>query len=346
MVRKPFTREQVKKVIRRECGGIVPLVQHKWWGDGLEEALGSALEEMAAPFPDDVVVAFYQAPGEDLSSNDNPRYRWGYLDSYEGTIAHSIGRKKELLQDWGDLPKMLADFPNPYEPSNFDQVKAAAAKGGGRYLLGGWWYFLHERMWSIRGMEHLMLDYYDAMEELKVLGKALVDYYKAIVDQYAALGFDGIFTSDDLGHQRGPMMSPACFRELYFPLYQELIGYVHQKGMDFFLHSCGDNTLLMEMLIEAGVDVFHPVQKGCMDWEETARIYGGRISFLAGFDVQHTICQGTPQQVREEVRRMKKVFGRPEGGLLLGAGNGILPDTPLENIRAMLDEMSKTEGAD
>jgi uroporphyrinogen decarboxylase len=33
-------------------------------------------------------------------------------------------------------------------------------------------------------------------------------------------------------------------------------------------------------------------------------------------------------------------FYRPEGGLLLAAGNGILPDTPLENIRAMLEEIT------
>lgn len=86
-----------------------------------------------------------------------------------------------------------------------------------------------------------------------------------------------IFTSDDLGHQHGPMMSPEIFRELYFPLYQEIIGYTHERGMHFWLHSCGDNTLLMDDLIEAGLDVFHPVQKGCMDEQETVRRFGGRL---------------------------------------------------------------------
>lgn len=168
----------------------------------------------------------------------------------------------------------------------------------------------------------------------------LLDYYKVIVDRFALLGFDGIFSSDDLGHQRGPMMSPRIFEELYLPLYQEFIAYVHGKGMHFFLHSCGDNTQLLEYLIAAGLDVFHPVQRGCMDEMATARNFGGRISFLAGFDVQHLLPEGSPAQVRQGVRELIDTFYKPEGGLLLAAGNGIMPDTPLDNIVAMLEEMA------
>jgi uroporphyrinogen-III decarboxylase len=42
--------------------------------------------------------------------------------------------------------------------------------------------------------------------------------------------------------------------------------------------------------------------------------------------------------VREEVRFLIDAFDRPEGGMCLAAGNGILPGTPFENIEAFLDE--------
>ena len=135
------------------------------------------------------------------------------------------------------------------------------------------------------------------------------------------------------------MMSPATFEELYLPLYKEIAAYIHSKGMRFFLHSCGDNTLLLDMLIEAGLDVFHPVQKGCMDMDETAQKFKGKISFLAGVDVQQLLMVGTPEEVRKEIRHMKDTFNTPNGGLLLAMGNGIMPDAPLENIKAALDEM-------
>ncbi|HEX3048199.1 MAG TPA: uroporphyrinogen decarboxylase family protein [Bacillota bacterium] len=313
---------------------------HKWWGDGLEAKYEPELSKMAANFPDDIFTAFYQAPGEDRSPNSNPNYRWGYRNDYESFTAHSIGKQYELLPDWSDLPRFARDFPNPNEPGNFEPVTQELPKAGNRYKLGCWWRLFHERFWAIRGMENMMLDYYLHMDELKTLGQLLLDYYKVIIDRFAALGFDGIFTSDDLGHQQGPTMSPQIFRELYLPLYQEFISYVHTRGMHVFLHSCGNNTLLMEYLIEAGLDVFHPVQKGCMDEADTVRNYGRRISFLAGADVQHLLPEGTVADVRKGVRQLIDTFYKQSGGLLLAAGNGIMPDTPLENIQAMLEEMA------
>ena len=56
-------------------------------------------------------------------------------------------------------------------------------------------------------------------------------------------------------------------------------------------------------------------------------------------DVQQILIHGTPDEVRAEIARMRRIFNRPEGGLLFAMGNGILPGTPLENITAALDEM-------
>ena len=340
-MRQNMSRQQVRDVIERKSTGAgIPLVMHKWWGLGLEEKYGQALTDTAAPIPEDIFTAWYLVPGETGSTNANPHYRYGYLEDYSGAERHSVAESAVLLPDWDDLPAMLEDFPDPFEPGNFDGVKRALETAGDRYKLGGWWHVFHERFWKIRGMENLMLDYYDNMDELQILGHRLLEFYKGIVDQYAALGFDGIFTSDDLGHQTGPMMSPAVFKELYFPLYKELCDYVHSKGMHFFLHSCGDNPLLMGDLIEAGVDVFHPVQTGCMDEAETVRRFGNDISFLAGVDVQHLLPEGTRDEVRRGVQKLIDTMYKPEGGLLLAAGNGIMPDTPLENIEEMLVQMA------
>ncbi len=108
------------------------------------------------------------------------------------------------------------------------------------------------------------------------------------------------------------------------------------------MHSCGDNTLLMPDLIAAGVDVLHPIQKACMDMSEIAKMYGDKISFLAGMDMQNILLRGTPEEVRKEVRFMKHTFDTGHGGLLLAMGNGIIGDTPLENIKAALDEMYRS----
>lgn len=340
LVREPLTREEVINAIERRGGAKIPLVFHKWWGQGLEDKYGDALPNMAARFPEDIFAVFHTSPGETVSPLPNPAYRWGYLDDYSRFAKHSIGESVALLPEWDDLDRFLADFPDPVEPGSFDNVITALPTAADRYKLGCFWRVFHEWFWTIRGMENLMTDYYDYMDDLKILGGRRLLFLKSVVDKYAELGFDGIFTSDDLGHQSGPMMSPATFEDLYLPLYKEFIGYVHGKGMHVFLHSCGDNTKLMEFLIEAGLDVFHPIQKGCMDEAETAARFGSRISFLAGADVQHMLPEGTVDEVRAGMRNLIHTLWKPEGGLMLAAGNGIMPDTPLENIEAMLEEMT------
>ena len=340
MVREPLSKEEVIKAIERKGGSGIPLAFHKWWGEGLEKKYGKRLSDMAYDYPDDIFSVWYLAPGEHESQNSNPSYKWGYKNDY-GTEKHSIGEKYVLLPDWSEYDLFLNSFPNPDEPGIFDEIeKQLVLVPADRYKLGCIWSIFHERFWMIRGMENMMIDYYENMEMLKDLGKKLMRFYKNIIDRYAALGFNGILSSDDLGHQTGPMMPPEVFKELYLPLYKEYISYLHGKGMHFFLHSCGDNTKLMDYLIEAGVDVFHPIQKGCMDEAFMASKYGDKISFLAGVDVQHLLPEGNAEEVRKGVRQIIDVLYKPGGGLLLAAGNGIMPDTPIENIEAMLYEMS------
>jgi uroporphyrinogen decarboxylase len=149
---------------------------------------------------------------------------------------------------------------------------------------------------------------------------------------------DGVFTSDDLGHQRGPMMSPATFHEFLYPFYCEIGAECRKHGLHFWLHSCGDNTRLLPDLVSSGLDVFHPVQKGTMDEKRIAADFGDRLSFLAGFDVQHILREGSVENVRAEVRFLIDTFDGPGGGLCLAAGNGILPGTPLSSVDAFLDE--------
>ena len=75
-----------------------------------------------------------------------------------------------------------------------------------------------------------------------------------------------------------------------------------------------------------------------MDEVAVAREFGDCLTFLAGIDVQHTLQEKDPQGVWEEVRFLIDTFDRPNGGMCIAAGNGILAGTPLENIEAFLDE--------
>jgi len=72
--------------------------------------------------------------------------------------------------------------------------------------------------------------------------------------------------------------------------------------------------------------------------EDLVDQYGDRLAFLVGIDVQHTLQEKDADGVREEVRFLIDTFDRPDGGMCIAAGNGIVSGTPFENIEAFLDE--------
>jgi len=70
-----------------------------------------------------------------------------------------------------------------------------------------------------------------------------------------------------------------------------------------------------------------------MDAETLAGEYKKDIAFIGGVDTQQLLPFGTPEQVKAEVRRLKKVFG--ERFIVSPSHEAILPIVNPENIIAM-----------
>ncbi|HEY0866445.1 MAG TPA: uroporphyrinogen decarboxylase family protein, partial [Fimbriimonas sp.] len=323
-------KEEVKKAVERRNPERVPLVMTHWWGEGLWEQYGERLFELDR-YPVDAPLIM--KPAIDFGLMDLPWRR-----TLDDTGAHDAGG---VIPDWKYLDEFIERLPDPDRTDAFADLEPEAAKvhGEDRYLLWGFWNLFFEMPWTLRGMENLMVDYYENPEEVHRMHDALCTQYEAWIRHAArVLKPDGFWSSDDLGHQTQPMMRPSQFREFLKPYYVRIARTVHECGMHFWLHSCGNNEPLMGDLIEAGVDVFHPVQKHTMDEVQVARDYGDRITFLVGFDVQHLLQEGSPDDVRREVRHLMDTFDRPEGGMCLASGNGIVAGTPFANIEAFFDE--------
>jgi len=327
---QPLPREEVVKAVEREKPTRIPLIRAKWWGEGLEDHFGPKLDRFDR-YPED--VAWVQLPNPVDPDRMELSWEWDVETGAKDSVC--------VIDDWSKLDEFIEKLPRAEEDSRFEEMKnrAEEARRSDRYLMFGWWNLFFERPWMLRGMQTLMLDFHRAKEELHRLYSAMCETYISYIERGAELlNPDGFWTSDDLGQQTGPMMSPETFEELLYPYYAKVGEALERTDMHFWLHSCGDNTPLLPYLIEAGVDVFHPVQKGTMDEREVAKEFGDSLAFLAGIDVQHALQEKDPAGVREEVRFLIDTFDREDGGMCLAAGNGILPGTPLENIEAFLNE--------
>jgi len=325
---QPLPRAEVIHAIERKNPSRIPLVMARWWGEGLVEQYGKQLQAFER-FPEDVAMLWIQP----LEVNKmNLSWKIQTAGAYDSVC---------VIDEWSKLDEFIEKMPAPENDPQFERLfqEANRFRAHDRYLLFAWWRLFFERPWALRGMQNLMIDYFEAPDQIHRLHTVLADLYVRYLQcAVRELKPDGFFASDDLGHQTQPMMSPQIFEELIKPYYCRLGTWLKANNLHWWLHSCGNNTPLLPSLITAGVNVFHPVQKGTMDEVRVAKKFAGQISFLVGIDVQHILTEKTPSEVRAEVRFLIDTFDQPAGGMCLAAGNGIVSGTPLENIHAFLDE--------
>jgi uroporphyrinogen decarboxylase len=197
--------------------------------------------------------------------------------------------------------------------------------------------------WLYRNDEYFMKLMTDK-SEIHALHRKLVDIHLERLDKLldaAGPYCDVLITSDDLGMQSAPLLSPDLYREMIFPYHREVFQFVKQKSkMKTFLHTCGSIFNLIPHLIEAGVDIINPVQTPAVDMDPTdlKREYGKDIVFWGGgIDTQHTMAGGTVDEIRHEVRRTAEILMK-DGGFVFNHIHNLLPGIPPENVVAMFDE--------
>jgi uroporphyrinogen decarboxylase len=207
-----------------------------------------------------------------------------------------------------------------------------------RYILGKFSYSFFERAGSLRGMENLLTDFILNPSFVHELFKIILDYDLKILQHLVNFPIDGVFFTDDWGSQRGLLMSPATWRKFIKPYMQRLYDQAHQQGYDVFIHSCGNNSLILDDLIEIGVNVFNPFQPEVINVEEVMQRYSHKLAFYGSLSIQHTLPFGTPDDVRREVEHRLR-FAQQYGGLIISPAHDMPPDIPTENVLTMLNTL-------
>jgi len=227
----------------------------------------------------------------------------------------------------------LVSRPDPDDPRRFEGMRAALEAETERYRVipvADMW----ERACFMRGLENILLDV--ALEPRFVAGllDILCDYMLATARNVRDLPAECLFLSDDYGMQHGLMMSPADWRRLVKPRFKRFVDAAHAAGKAAMLHSCGAVAPLVPDFIECGLDILHPIQPEAVDIFALKRDYGRDITFCGGISTQKTLPYGTPQDVKDEVRRVLEVMAR-DGGYILEPGITIQADVPPENVIAV-----------
>lgn len=230
------------------------------------------------------------------------------------------------------------DWPNPdyldLTPVR-DDVKYAVDNGIAAF--GGMWCPFWHTVADFFGMENYFIKMYTDPDIVQAVTERVVDFYMETnrrcldeMSEYLVAGFFG----NDLGSQLDLMVSYEMLDKFVFPYYQKIIDLIKSKGLKVAHHSCGAISSIIPKLIDMGVDILHPLQALAPKMDaQSLKQYKDDIIFMGGIDTQQLLPFGTPEEVADEVRRVKDILG--PGYIISPSHEALLKNVPVKNVIAM-----------
>jgi uroporphyrinogen decarboxylase len=265
-----------------------------------------------------------------------------YVDEYGARIRRGaeLGLERPALA----RPSLAGyQFPDLTTPQHFAHLDAWIEQHAERFRIVQLGMMFFERSWFMRGMQNLMMDFHlhpafvhELLDGLELLCASVIDrLLRDFGDRIDAIGM-----SEDYGSQKSMMISPASWREFIKPRLARLVGKIRGAGKQAYIHSCGHILPVIGDLVEIGVTMLQPIQPEAMDIFEVKRRFGRDLCLLGGISTQHTLHQGTAEDVAREVRACLKDMA-VGGGYVMAPAKAILPGVPVENAVALIDGFLK-----
>ncbi len=322
------SRELVQRTLAFDRPARVP--RQLWLLPWAAQHHPAELQDIRGRFPDDLTGA----PGfcKSLPPTKGDPYRRGqYVDEwgcvFENLQEGVIGEVKQApLDSWSALDRLRV----PEEWLTIDPAQINDfCRQTDCYVLSGACPRLFERLQFLRGTPNLLMDLLEQPPELKTLIDRLHGFYLQILEGWAQTDVDALTFMDDWGSQRGMLIDPLLWRELFKPLYRDYIELAHRSGKKIFMHSDGHILEILPDLIELGLDAINS-QLFCMGLDRVSP-YAGQITFWGELDRQHILPEAEPSEIPGVVDQMRAALYR-EGGVIAQCEFG--PGARPENVLA------------
>jgi uroporphyrinogen-III decarboxylase len=186
---------------------------------------------------------------------------------------------------------------------------------------------------TLRGLRGTSLDMYQVPEKLL----ALIDIFipltvQGVIGATQESGINRAFIP--LHRGAGGFMSNEQFARFYWPGLKALILGLIDAGITPVPLFEGDYTPRLEFLQELppAKVVAHYDQ---VDRQKAKKLLGDTMCFYGNVPAS-LMCSGTPQQVKDDVKRLIDMFGE-NGGLVIDSTMGLPDESRPENVQALTD---------
>jgi len=303
--------------------------------EGLRQALGVDFRTVGPPYIGPQLHA--ELPGRHVDPCWGIRTRWveheagGYWDYCDFPLANAT---VEEIDAW----------PMP-SPDDFDyEVVGRACEQWKDYCIVAGGAGLPDVMNStgmIRGVAQVMIDLITEepafMRYVERKTALLLEITRRTLE--AGKGkIDLLWLGEDLGSQRGPLISLKLFRKQIRPRHQPFVDLAKAYGLPVVIHSCGSSSWAYEDFIEMGINVVDTLQPEAKDMAPAylKATFGDRLAFHGCISTAGAVARGSVQDVIQDVKQTLEIM-MPGGGYALSPTHMLQDNSPTENVLALYE---------
>ncbi|MEW6511371.1 MAG: uroporphyrinogen decarboxylase family protein [Bacteroidota bacterium] len=190
----------------------------------------------------------------------------------------------------------------------------------------------------IRTVEQMLLD---LMEEnspgLRFIDRknaVQLEVYERMLDKARGM-YDVLWLGEDLGTQRGPMISTSVFQRHIRPRHQKFVDLARAYGLQVMMHCCGSSSWAFDDFLEMGITIVDTLQPEAANMSPAylKHRYGNRMSFHGCISTAGNISSGTKADTVREVKETLDVM-MPGGGYAFSPTHMLQDNSPTENVVA------------
>jgi MtaA/CmuA family methyltransferase len=212
-----------------------------------------------------------------------------------------------------------------------DRIKAAALfrnRVGGEKLIEGWIEGPCAEAADLRGINSLMLDFFDDPSFVRDLFEFVTEMEIKFAEAQIEAGVDLI----GIGDAAASLVGPRIYEEFVWEYEKKMVEAIQGHGTLVRLHICGNTRAILRGMGDLGcdiVDLDYMVSMG-----EARRAMGADQFLLGNIDPVNTLLHGSPEDIYEALS-----FCYEEAGprYIVGAGCEVPRGTPPRNLKTMLN---------
>ena len=289
-----------------------------------------------------LITREYQTPQGTLRQVIRKTQDWPFVDDIPLLSDFNISRAKEhLVKNHLDLKSLKYILKEPTgqqikeyrecsrELKDFAHKKSVLLEGGRVFSADA-------AVWLF-GLDSLILKAIDSPDFVVELLELIYQWQKPRIELLLEEEVDLIIHSG--WYEMPHLWSPRLFRQLLKPILAKEIALTHSAGVQFCYILTAGSSLILQDLLELGVDVLRgvdPVQGYNEDLALIKNTIGDRITIWGGMNAAITLGKGKDEKIREAVNKAIRSLA-PGGGFVLYPVDQIRSDTPWENVQTLID---------